>query len=51
MTYPKNKSGEFEEAPSAYLNLLDPRQRYPLDPENVGGALEVLKLLLTQSWH
>ena len=49
--YPKNKNGEFAETPSAYLNLLDPRQRYPLDPKNVGGALEVLRLLLTQSWR
>jgi hypothetical protein len=51
MTYPKNKNGGFAEAPSAYLNLLDLQQRYPLNPKNVGGAWEVLKLLLTQSWH
>jgi hypothetical protein len=50
-TYPKDKTGAFADYPSAYLNLLDPRQRYPLDPVNVGGALEVLRLLLTQSWH
>lgn len=50
-TYPKDKAGAFADYPSAYLNLLDPRQRYPLDPVNVGGALEVLRLLLTQSWR
>jgi hypothetical protein len=32
--------------PTAYLNLIKPRDRYPLDPEQVGGAIEVLKLLL-----
>lgn len=50
-TYRKDKTGAFAESPSAYLNLLDPRKRYPLDPAKVGGALEVLRLLLTQSWH
>ena len=50
-TYPKDKGGAFSDQPSAYLNLLDPRQRYPLDPDNVAGGLEVLKLLLTQSWR
>lgn len=32
--------------PLAYLNLLRPRDRYPLDPTRVAGALEALKLLL-----
>ena len=32
--------------PVAYLNLLRPRDRYPLDPENVDGCLEALKWLL-----
>lgn len=36
----------FSQEPCAYLNLLDPRVRYPLDPENVGGALKVLNLML-----
>ena len=36
--------------PSAYLNLLKPRDRYPIDPDNVQGCLEVLKLLLPNSW-
>jgi len=32
--------------PVAYLNLLRPRDRYPLDPENVDGCLKALKWLL-----
>jgi hypothetical protein len=36
----------FSTRPSAYLNLMNPRNRYPLDPVNVGGALKVLELLL-----
>jgi hypothetical protein len=50
-TYPKDKAGKFSETPSAYLNLLDPQDKYPLDPVNSGGALNVLKLLMPQSWH
>ena len=45
-TYVRSGSGAFHITPSAYLNLLDPQDRYPLDPQNVGGALEVLKWLL-----
>lgn len=40
----------FNDRPSAYLNLLRPRDRYPLDPENVAGGLEVLRYLLPQFW-
>jgi hypothetical protein len=36
----------FTNKPTAYLNINLPRNRYPLDPEHVGGAIEVLKLLL-----
>ena len=32
--------------PTAYMNLLDPRDRFPIDPENTAGCLEVLKALL-----
>ena len=38
-------SGSFSLYPSAYLNLIDPRERYSLDPERVAGAIEVLKML------
>jgi hypothetical protein len=44
--YRRGKSKEFATAASAYLNLLRPRERYPLDPENVDGCLEMLRLLL-----
>lgn len=36
----------FTPNPTAYLNLRDPRQRYPLDPENVDGACGAIKCLL-----
>jgi|TARA_Y100000031_G_scaffold3556_1_gene4350 hypothetical protein len=39
----------FAETPTAYLNLLNPRDRYPLDPDNVQGSLEVLRTLLPYS--
>lgn len=42
---------EFPQEPSAYLNLLKPRNGYPLDPDNVQGALEILRLMLPQSWR
>ncbi len=45
-TYIRSESGTFSIIPSAYLNLLKPKDRYPLDPENVNGALGVLKWLL-----
>ena len=45
-TYERTEEGDFSLTPSAYLNLLDPRDRYPLDPAHVGGALEVLRHLL-----
>lgn len=38
--------GAFSLIPSAYLNLLKPEDRYPLDPDKVAGALQVLKWLL-----
>jgi len=40
----------FPEVPYAYLNLLNPQDAYPLDPKNVKGCLEVLKLLLPASF-
>jgi hypothetical protein len=44
--YRRGGGGAFEEEPHAYLNLLRPRDRYPLNPQRVYGALELLKLLL-----
>lgn len=37
---------QFQTNPSAYINLLKPKERYPIDPENVGGALDAIKWLL-----
>ena len=45
-TFLRGEPGSFQLAPSAYLNLLNPRDRYPIDPEHVEGCLEVLSLLL-----
>lgn len=38
--------GSFSPIPSSYLNLLDPRNRYPIDPIHTAGCLEVLRELL-----
>ncbi len=48
--FPRDDEGSYAQVPSAYLNLLDPRDRYPLNPENVDGCLEMLRLLLPSSW-
>ena len=45
-SYVRNENGQFQTSPSAYLNLLKPRDKYPLDPDNVGGVLDVIKWLL-----
>jgi len=42
----RREENAFATDPCAYLNLLDLRDRYPLDPDRVGGALDVLELLL-----
>lgn len=42
----RDAAGKLSEQPYAYLSLIRPTRRYPLDPQNVAGALEVLKLLL-----
>jgi len=47
--YTRKEDGTFDTKPSAYLNLLKPRDRYPLDPVNVDGALSVLSWLLPSS--
>lgn len=40
-------TGAFALTPTAYLNLLDPQDRCPLDPDNVKGALDVLEALMS----
>jgi len=47
----KRRDEGFSASPDAYLNLLDPRDRYPLDPERVAGCLEVLRYLMPSSWR
>lgn len=44
--YVRKEDGTFNTKPSAYLNLLQPRDKYPLDPSNVDGAIGVLSWLL-----
>jgi hypothetical protein len=34
----------------AYLNLLKPKDRYPLDPDSIAGCLDVLKVFMPHSW-
>jgi hypothetical protein len=48
-TFERNAKGDYSQRPSAYLNLLHPRDRYPLDPIRVNGCLEALELLLPSS--
>jgi len=47
--FPKRENGSFSDEPSAYLDLLRPRLRYPLDPINCDGAKGVLKALLPKT--
>lgn len=44
--YRRTDEGTFGDKPSAYLNILSPKKAYPLDPASVGGALDVLRLLM-----
>lgn len=47
--FERTGDGDFPMSPTAYLNLLRPRDRYPIDPDNVDGALKALRLLLPSS--
>lgn len=44
--YRRRSNEEFSDTPSAYLNLLRPTKRYPLDPTLVAGGLDLLTDLL-----
>ena len=48
--YTKNDAGEFDIDPAAYMNLRNPKGRYPLDPDSVGGTLDAIKWLLPNSY-
>ena len=45
-SYLRDGSRQFQTNPSAYINLLRPKEKYPIDPVNVGGAFEAIKWLL-----
>jgi len=45
-SYLRQSNATFSTIPSAYLNILRPKDRYPLDPQNVAGALDVLRWLM-----
>ena len=49
-TYRRDEQGASGDKPAAYINLLRPRDRYPLDPKNVDGCLEALRLLMPSSY-
>jgi len=42
----RRSSREFATEPDAYLNVLQPKRQYPLDPANVQGGLELLRHLM-----
>ena len=48
--YNKDGAGNFEKTPHAYMNLHKPTKKYPIDPENVDGALEAIKWLLLNKY-
>lgn len=43
--YERDGTGVFAQKPTAYLNILDPRSAYPLDP-SVPGCIRALELLM-----
>jgi hypothetical protein len=45
-SYLRNDDGSFRANPDAYLNLLSPTQRYPVEPVAVDGAKRLLQWLL-----
>ena len=48
--YFKNGTGDSKMDLFAYMNLLKPKNKYPLDPDNVKGTLEAIKWLLPNSY-
>jgi len=44
--YLRDENNQFQTIPSAYINLLKPKDKYPIDPSNVGGAFDAIKWLL-----
>jgi hypothetical protein len=48
-SYRRNPNGGFQNQASAYLNILQPKDRYPVDPVHVDGCLGVLRDLLPKA--
>jgi ketosteroid isomerase-like protein len=44
--FTRKDDGEFADEPSAYVNMLNPRESYPTTPDRCAGCLEALRLLL-----
>jgi len=45
--YSRSAKGAFDMTrPTAYINITAPRDRYPLDPDHVAGALEAIRWLM-----
>ena len=42
--------GKFKEDPAAYMNIREPKNNYPLDPENVKGTLEAIRWLSPKAY-
>ena len=49
--YSKDEDGGFKTDPSAYINLRKPKDKYPIDPNNVKGAIDAIKRLLPNSYY
>ena len=48
--YFKNGTGDSKMGLFAYMNLLNPKDKYPLDPDNVKGTLDAIKWLLPNTY-
>ena len=44
--FKRKEETTFSPQPAAYLNIMDPKKQYPLDPANVEGGIEVLRMLI-----
>jgi hypothetical protein len=45
-SYLRQTDATFSTTPAAYLNIFNPTNQYPLDPQHVAGAFEVLRWLM-----
>lgn len=42
----RKQGNDFQDYPSAYINLRNPQDKYPIDPANVKGATDAIRYLL-----